>query len=223
MKIIGKRNWTRIIEEYLAEGRTVSGGCPQSTRLYSPLPAPGAAGAVALNTQGGINPVLPATQTVLNTTETVIVNPSIPTAPLQVQVPAGSVLEQEPFEIVASGFLNHGTSSTVTIKLYSGTSLTVGSDSLLGTSGAISAFAGKANWLLRCTDVIYDSQSGKLNGRIEFLVNGSFVAQANFSTTVTGINNNPALGTAVLSLLLSVTFGTGGTQIISVHDFGINH
>lgn len=197
----------------------------QSTRLYSPVTAPGAAGALAMNTSGAIAGVLPATTSLTSsTTETVVANPSVPTAPLLVQVPAGSVLEQEAFEIVATGYINNQTSSTVTVKLYSGTSLTPGNNTQLATSGAVSAFSGKGNWEMRCTDCIYDSQSGKLNGRFRFLVNGNFVAEANFSNTVTGINNNPSTGGAVISLCLSVTFGTGGTpQVFVVKDFGINH
>ena len=190
-----------------------------STRLYGPSAAPGAAGTLAQNTSGAIAAVLPATQTVLNTAETVIVNPSVSSSALVVNIPTGSLLEQKPFTLQASGYLNNGTSSTVTIKLYNGTSTTVGRDTLLGSSGAITAFAGKAPSYAKAK-LIYDSVSGKLQGTVKFMVNNTLVAETAVSNVVTGISNVNATG-VVTSFVLSVTFGTAGTQVISVNDFAI--
>lgn len=193
-----------------------------STRLYSAVRSSTAS--VAANTPAPTAALLPATQTILNTVETVIADPGILTNPLLLSIPPGGPLEQEPFEVTASGYLNHGTSSTVTLKLYSGSSLTVGSDTLLGTSGAISAFAGKVPFWVKAR-LQYDSVSGKMNGTISFMVNNTLVAEVAVSNVVTGLNNAGAgtTGAPVVSFVLSATFGTGGTQVISVKDFGVNH
>ena len=195
-----------------------------SNRLYGPSGAPGTAGLLAPQTAGATAGVLPATQTVLTTAETVILNPALnsSTQALVLNVPPGGPLEQRPFDVVASGYLNIGTSSTVAIKLYSGTSTTVGSDTLLGSSGAITAFAGKAPWYTKAT-LIYDSVSGKLQGTIKFMVNNILVAETAVSNVVTGLNNAGGVGGApVANFVLSVTFATAGTQIISVQDFAVN-
>ena len=112
-------------------------------------------------------------------TDTVILNPALNSATqaLVLSLPPGSRLEQNPFDVIASGYILTGASSTVTIKLWSGTSTTVGSDTNLCTSGAVSAFSGKTPWYLRAT-MIYDSVSGKLIGGYEFCVNNAVVLVA---------------------------------------------
>jgi hypothetical protein len=199
----------------------------QSTRLFSAGKSGASVGGtnppglVTANVQATNAASLPATQVVANTAETVLVDPANTAIPLILTIPPSSPLEQEEFEVIASGTLNHGASLTVNIKLYSGTSLTVGSDTLLGASGAISAFTGKAPWKLRAK-AIYDSVSGKMNGTIQFVVNNNLVAEAAFSNVVTGISNSTFNG--VVNFVLSVTFGTGNAaNSITVKDFGVNH
>lgn len=190
-----------------------------STRQYGPTAAPGAAGLLAAQTAGAIAGVLPALQTVTVSTETVILNPSLNSATqaLVLNIPSGGPNEQRPFDILASGYISTGTSSTVTVKLYSGTSTTVGSDTLLGSSGAITAFSGKCPWYLRAT-LVYDSVSGKLQGSIKFMVNNTLVAETAISNVPTGLNNNT--GNPVASFVLSVTFGTANAaNQINVQDF----
>lgn len=195
-----------------------------STRLYGPSGAPGTAGLVAQNTPGAAAAVLPALQTVLGTTETVILNPALQSATqaLVLSIPPNSPLEQRQFEIQANGYLNQGVSTTVTIKLYSGTSTTVGSDTLLGSSGAITAFTGKTSWLLKAL-CSYDSVSGKLQGTIKFIINNTLVAEAALSNVITGLTNaGPGAGAPVANFVLSVTFGSAGTNVINVQDFCIS-
>lgn len=194
-----------------------------SNRLYYPTPAPGAAGSLALNTQGGIAAAMPANQIVAGTTETVIVNPSLPTAPLLLSIPPNSPLDGKQFELLASGWLNHGASLTATINLYSGSSLTVGSDTLLKSSGASGAFSGKANWFLKAK-LIFDSTSGKLTGTVQVVLNNVILlAEAVLANVPTGLSNTNSTGAAVINFLLSITFGTGNAaNQISVQEFAIN-
>jgi len=195
------------------------------TRLYGPSGAPGAAGLLGLNVAGATAGVLPAKQIVSSGTETVILNPALNSATqaLVLSIPPNAQLEQQPFKVVACGYLSTGASSTVTIKLYSGTSTTVGSDTLLGSSGAISAFSGKCPWYL-VANLIFDSVSGKMQGSIRFMVNNSLVAETAISNVVTGITNFPTTpgGAPVVNFVLSVTFGTANAaNTINVDDFGV--
>jgi hypothetical protein len=191
-----------------------------STKLYGPAPAPGLQGTFpALNTPGAVAPgPLPASQTILVNTEVVIANPALSTIALYVPIPANSPLEQKRFQLMASGIMTLGTSSTATIKLYSGSSLTPGSNTLLKSSGAASAFSGTAAWWIDAK-LIFDSTSGKLAGEVEFFINNVIVASAAIANQPTGISNtnNP-----VTTFCLSFTFGTAGTQVVVVQDFSVN-
>lgn len=194
-----------------------------SNRLYGPVGVPNIAATVPLNASGAAAAVLPALQTILTTAETTLVNPSLPTTPLLVSIPPQSPLEGRIFEIVASGYLNLGTSSTATLKLYSGTSLTPGSNTSLGSSGAISAFSGKAPWYV-IARLVFDSVSGKLQGTIKFMVNNTLVAEVAVANVVTGLNNAGGVnGAPVANFVLTVTFASAGTQTINVAEFAINY
>lgn len=186
-------------------------------RLYGPVGAPGAAGALGLNTPGGIAAVLPVTQVVVVNTETLVMNPSVPTQPLLVTVPANSPLEGKPWILEPSGTIETGTSSTVTLKVYEGTAIVSGN--LMGSSGAVSAFSGKTPYTIT-SKLQFDSTSGKLTGTIEFNVNNTIVAKVAISNVLTGISNenNP-----VLQFCMSVTFGTANAgNTIIVDDLPIN-
>jgi hypothetical protein len=192
-----------------------------SNRLYAANVPQSTTGLVPANTYGGAVAALPATNTITTTTETVITaGPNQTNAQVLVlQIPPGGPLEQRPFDVVASGEITTGASSTVNVKLYSGVSATVASNTLLGASGAITAFSGKTSWYAKAT-LIYDSISGKMSGTIKFLVNNVLVAETAISNIITGISNanNP-----VASFVLSVTFGTANAgNIIVVQDFAVN-
>lgn len=192
-----------------------------TTRLYGPSGAPGVAGSVAQNTPGATAGVLPVKMVIATTTETVILNPSLnsPTAALVLSVPPNGPLEQRPFLVEPSGVIEPGVSSTVTLKLYSGSSTTVGNNVLLGSSGAITAFTAKTPFWVSAK-LIYDSISGRMIGTIKFIVNNVIVAEVAVSNVVTGINNanNP-----VVSFVMSVTFGTANAaNTIIVQDFPVN-
>lgn len=193
-----------------------------TNRIYGPTPAPGAAGSQpSLNASGVIAAVLPAVQTLNSTTtETVIVNPSLPTTALVVSIPPQSPLEGRRFFLESSGYLNFGTSSSATLKVYAGSSTTVGNNTLLGSSGAITAFAGKVPYSFSL-EGNFDSVSGKFQGTIEFVVNNTLVAKAALSNVVTGINNARTDGQPVISFCFSLTCGVAGVQVIGVDEFAV--
>jgi hypothetical protein len=195
----------------------------QSNRLYGPSGAPGTAGLLAQNTAGATSPVLPAIQVVTAAaTDTVILNQALnsSTQALVLSIPPNGPLEQEYFDVVASGGLETAQSSTATLKLWSGTSTTTANNKLLGSSGAITAFNGSCPWVL-ISSLIFDSVSGKMQGKIQFVVNNVVVAAVAVSNVITGVSNtnNP-----VANFVLSVAFGTAtAPNTIVVKDFGINH
>jgi len=164
---------------------------------------------IPLNQQAAQAGPLPATLSLVAATETVMPNPNNTTVPLQITLPPDTPNEQAILLLVASGYIKTTAAGNITIKLYSGTSLTVGSDTLLGSSGAIAQNSASAPfWAL--AHLIYDSVSGKLTGKIEFFVNGTIVAAVAVSNTLTGISNS---SNPVASFLLSFTSSgaAGGT------------
>jgi hypothetical protein len=196
-----------------------------SNRQYGPSGAPTITPNLAINTVAASvsSPVLPA-QLVGNTTsEQVVQNPAITTTAtpvaLVVQIPSKSEMEQLPFEIQASGYIATGANATVTAKLYSGTSTTPGSNTLLGSSGAVTQNTAKAPFWAHAK-LIFDSVSGKLGGTVDFLINNTVVASVAISNVVTGISDtaNP-----VASFCISFTFSAANaSNLVNVQEFAIN-
>lgn len=198
---------------------------PPSTRLYSPSSVPPMPPGLPINSAGAglAAGALPASITVTGIVETMMPNVAIPTAPLILSVPPGSPLEAQRFEVYAAGKLNIGTSAAPTIKLYANSlgnplSLTPGSNILLGSSGAITAFAGQADWWISAL-LIFDSVNGVLMGTAKFFANNVLVAEVAISNKPTGVKN---VNNPVISFGLSVTFSIAGTQVFTVQDFGVN-
>jgi hypothetical protein len=192
---------------------------------------------------GPVAPALPVAQGATVTTEQYInaANPqalaSSPTSlqpsstsVLEVDIPVNSALEQKRFQLLASGEITTGASSTVTLKAYASVGATVfpstpPSGGLLGSSGAVTQNSAKSPFWISA-DLIFDSISGTLTGTIGFLVNNTLVATAAISNVLTGINNNPAsnpIGTPnpVLRFALTVQFSAGNaTNQINIPEGG---
>lgn len=155
-----------------------------------------------LNVQASLAALFPAILALIATAEVVVPNPENVAIALICPLPPNQPsLEQTLFNVIASGYLTTTNSTNVTLKLYQGTSLTPGSDNLLGTSGAIAQNTASAPWAIKA-ELLYDSVSGKLTGSIRFLLNNSFVAEVAVSTVVTGISN---LKNPVANFLISAT------------------
>lgn len=153
----------------------------------------------ALNVQAALAASQPATLILSAAAEVVVPNPQNATLPFICPLSGNQGNEQTMIDLVASGIVNTGQATNVTLKLYSGVSLTIGSDSLLGSSGAIAVNTTTTPW--RChAELIYDSVSGKLHGDVEWLLNNTLVAKAAVSTVVTGLKDTNAL---VASFVLS--------------------
>lgn len=195
---------------------------PLQTRPYGPNPGnPSGLSTFAQNTQAAqAKGVLPALLSVVATAEQVVPNPLNITLPLCVQTPPQAGCEQIPLDLNVSGYIKTSSSGSVTLKVYSGSSLTVGSNTLLGTTGAQTQNSASSPFWLK-GKLIYDSVSGTLTGTIGAYVNKVLVAEATLSNFVTGVNdaNNP-----VLSLVLTITASgaaTGTPVTLNIQNFSI--
>lgn len=188
-----------------------------SSKLYGPSPAS----------------ALPAPLAIAAATETFVPNPvtapnpllpGVLLLPLLAIIPSGSILEKRVFELLFAGTITTGAASTVTAKIYgvpsaiiiAGTSGTLGNDVALSTSGAITQNTTTAPFVVKGTNMIYDSTSGKMTGKIESQINGVLTAAAAFVTAVTGISNgnDPVYG-FLMTLALS---GALGSAIVNQAD-----
>lgn len=156
-------------------------------------------------------------------TETLV--PSAPNAaePLQITIPPDTQIEQTVFDLYASGYIKTTATGTITIKLYEGTSATIGSDTLLGSSGAINQNSATASWFAHAV-LIFDSVSGVLAGKIEFYVNKTIVAAVTLSNFPSGFLNqgnpsaNPPTVANLPTFLLSfASSGATGTTLTTVN------
>lgn len=169
-----------------------------------------------------VAPLLPLTQVLTTTGETIIANPQLPSQPLTLPVPPYTTIEATPFDINASGYAIGTTGGeTLTLKLYSGTSDTVGSNTLLGTSGAVAVGAATVPWMM-VASVMFDSVSGKLIGEIGFNIGNTRVAPIALSNVITGINNEPTSGQTgepILNFVLTATSSVTG-MTVALYRFG---
>jgi len=161
---------------------------------------------------------LPVTQSVVSTAQTQILSGPVPQIPLSCAVPPSTALEQTAFDFWASGYIATTASGTVTLDLYSGVSTTIGSNTLLGSSGAITQNTATAPFWLHAR-LIYDSVSGLLCGDVEAYVNKVKVAAVTLSNFPTGISNtnDPV---AQFSMTIASSGATSGTPTtINVQKF----
>jgi len=126
--------------------------------------------------------------------------------------------------IVGTGTAGHNAAQTVLFNLYQGTSATLGSDKIIGTTGAAFAIAQSTtnvsfNWMIEAF-LLWDSASQLMTGHYTASIGGGTTSQ--FVTT-TVIPNLPAVTTtAGLSFLASVTLGNAASSTIQVKEFVID-
>lgn len=195
-----------------------------SDRPFGPTTRATSVPPFALNTQatanGQQNSILPVLQTLAGTAEVQIASGQLPTAPISIAIPPATALEQTVFDLWWSGYITTTASGNITLKVYEGNSTTIGSNTLLGSSGAIAQASETAPFWAHAT-LVYDSVSGKLDGKIEFFVNHTLVAAVAVSNTVTGVSN---LGdpVAVFTLTATSSGATSGTlTTINTQKFSV--
>lgn len=189
-----------------------------SDRPYGPTSgAASVANQIPLNQQATqtqtLAGVLPVEFTLAAATQTIA--PSAPNAavPLSIVIPPDTQIEQTVFDLWASGYIQTRAAGTLTIDVYEGSSETIASNTLLGTSGAIAQNTEIAAWFAHAV-LIFDSVSGTLAGEIEFYVNKTIVAAVTLSNFPTGFLNqaNPSANPPTVAVLPSftLTFASSG-------------
>ena len=194
-------------------------------RPYGPSPANVSGQNVfAQNVQAALaQGVLPALQSITVATEVVLTNPLNILQLLGVPLPPKIGNEQIPIDVNLSGYVKTLAASNVTIKIYNGVSATVGNDTALATTGAVSVGTMSCPFFLHIKG-IYDSVSGKFQGYYDGQLNGTVISPTTFTAVPTGITD-AGTGTPpqyVLNFLASVTSSGSTTTYpttVNVQDF----
>lgn len=194
-----------------------------SDRPYGPnSQAATVANQIPLNTQATQTQVLsgplPVLFNIATTAETQVPSAANVAVPLSIAIPPDTDLEQTVFEQWWSGYAKTTAAGTLTFKIYEGNSATIASNSLLGSSGAITQNSATASWFAHLL-LMYDSVSGTLVGKIDFYVNKIIVAAVTLSNFPTGFRNsgNPSANPPTVANLPNFTMtvassgATGGT------------
>jgi hypothetical protein len=172
----------------------------------------------ALNVQGNQQATLPVVQSIITTAETVILS-SVGVALIAILDP-NTNSEQSIIDIVASGYIKTTNSGTLVLGLYSGSSATVVSGSLLHkTASAVTQNTATAPFFLHA-QVIYDSVSGKLQGKAGMVINNVIDPELALTNVITGISNLSAAGVLTFSLTITSSGAASGTPTtINVQKF----
>jgi hypothetical protein len=169
----------------------------------------------SLNTQASaILGPLPAQLVLQAAAEAILANPQNSAIALTIALPPNTANEQSELILAASGYIKTTSTTNVTLKVYSGSSLTPGSNTQLATSGAVAQNTATAPFLIRL-HFVYDSVSGKVGGFFKFLINNTLVAEGALSNVVTAVSNT---GNPVLTFCLSGTSsGADGTHFTTIN------
>lgn len=166
----------------------------------------------ATQTQTNSGP-LPVQFNLVAATQTIAPSAPNPAVPLTTQIPPDTQLEQTVFDLWASGYIQTRATSTITIDIYEGSSETIASNVLLGSSGAVNQNTAIAAWWAHAR-LIFDSVSGTMAGDVEFYVNKTKVATVTLSNFPTGFLNqgNPSANPPTVANLPSftLTFAASG-------------
>lgn len=142
--------------------------------------------ATQTQTQAG---TLPVTQLLVANTETQLMSAPNAAVPLSIVIPPNTQNEQTVFDLFASGMMTVPTASTnVELRLYEGASTTIGDNTVLGASGVIAQSSTTAGWWIHA-QLIYESVTSILSGKIEFYINKILVAAVTLSNFPTAIDN----------------------------------
>jgi hypothetical protein len=198
-----------------------------SNRNYAVVPqtptAPGYA-PIPINQQAVNAAVLPAQQYITLAAETVILNPAVskPTAlvPLVLAVPSKALLQGQPFELLVSGdIFVGGATPTALLKLYSGTSMTLGSNLLLAATAAAALTTTNNPFFFRA-QLIGSTGTGKIVGSFKSVFGATLGAEAALAAPIPNVNFN---NDPVANFLLTITPGNANANSsITLYEFAVN-
>jgi len=138
-------------------------------------------------------------------------------------VPGTSKLKNRPFTVRVAGRVTGGTTTNFTLKVYWGTSSTIGSNTQLATSGAIAVNSASANFDVTLV-LMWDATSQKIQGRFSGQMNNSLVAAAALSNAVSSVDLT-AGETSTVGLTATGLFSASNasnTAIIDVFEIDVD-
>jgi len=134
-----------------------------------------------------------------------------------VSIPQNELSPSGRFVVRASGLVSTGGADTLTLKLYRGTSATLGSDSAVFAPTGVGSLNGIYSWLIEAQlAYFFDATTAQMVGYGTQVINGTLATIA-VTTVQTGI-----AVTDPLSFVLSAKFTTGQTgNYVDLKQFSI--
>lgn len=139
---------------------------------------------------------------------------------------SSSSWDGRPFKVRVAGVgkAGHNGAQTLLFNLYQGTSTTLSSDKIIGTTGAAYAIAQSSvdvsfNFLIEAT-LLWDPTSGVLSGFYTGNIAGGTTSQ--FVTTTVVPNVVASVTAAGLSFLASVTLGNAASSTVTIREFVVD-
>jgi hypothetical protein len=177
--------------------------------------------ATALNQQAAQSGPLPASQAIVSASEIKILSPENALVVLSVALPPDTANEQTVLELYASGYIKTTASGTIALGLYADALVAITAGNLLHkTASAVTQNTATAPFFFHA-QLIYDSVSGKLQGKAGGMINNVIDPEIAFTNVPTGISNtaNP-VATFSLSITSSGALTTAVTTI-NVQKFSV--
>jgi hypothetical protein len=187
-------------------------------------PASGAANSATqtgLNQQAAGSAVLAVQQNVTSATEVKVLSPQNPLAVLSIALHPDTALEQTVFDLIVSGYIKTQQASNLSLAVYADALVAITAGNLLHkTAAAVAQNTATAPFFFHAT-LIYDSVSGKLQGKAGGMINNVIDPDIALTNVITGISNT---GNPVVTFSLSV-ISSGATvplpTIINVQKFNV--
>lgn len=183
--------------------------------------AANSATATALNVQAAQAGPLPATQSIAVTTETKILSPENSAVALTITLPPDTANEQSLLDLVCSGVITTKTSTNLSLGLYADGLTTVTAGNLLHKTATPVAQNSTSAPFFFHAQLIYDSVSGKLQGKCDGMINNVVDPGIAFTNVPTGISNtaNP-VATFSISITSSGATAPNPTSI-TIQKFSV--
>lgn len=187
---------------------------PLLDRPYGPTSGGASvANATPINVPAALAGPLPALQSIVSNVETLILNPENLAVALSCQIKPDTAIEQALFDVVMSGYIKTTANGTITLSLYEGATIVAGN--LLKASTATTQNSATASFAIHA-QLIFDSVSGVLAGKVEFYINKTIIAATTLSNFVGGFLNqgNPSANpptVANLPLFCATITSSGAT------------
>ena len=128
--------------------------------------------------------------------------------------------------VTGTGTASHNGAQSLVFNLYQGTSATLGSDFIIGTTGSAFAIARSTvdvpfNFYIEAT-LLWDATSQVLSGSYQANIAGGTTSQFTTQTVIANVPT-PPITAAGLSFLATVTLGNAGagTSTVTVREFTI--